>query len=129
MAGLIGAEGTLFSITFKDPDATTLGIMVAIYEIGCFAGTLISFFFGERYSQRACMIVGNLITIVGATLQAVSQKMTQLIAGRIVTGLGNGLNFSTIPTWASEISSHDNRGKMAAYNGWLIIWDVVIAYW
>jgi hypothetical protein len=28
MAGLIGAEGTLFSITFKDPDATTLGIMV-----------------------------------------------------------------------------------------------------
>lgn len=28
MAGLIGAEGTPFSITFNDPDATTLSIMV-----------------------------------------------------------------------------------------------------
>lgn len=28
MAGLIGSEGTPFSITFKDPDETTLGLMV-----------------------------------------------------------------------------------------------------
>ena len=42
---------------------------------------------------------------------------------------GNGLNFSTMPTWASEISGHEERGKVAAFNGWLIIWGVVIAYW
>lgn len=42
---------------------------------------------------------------------------------------GNGLNFAAIPTWASEISGHEERGKVAAFNGWLIIWGVVIAYW
>lgn len=33
------------------------------------------------------MIVGNFITIIGATLQSVSQNMAQLIAGRIIAGL------------------------------------------
>ncbi|KAK7228063.1 hypothetical protein V2G26_000233 [Clonostachys chloroleuca] len=129
MAGLIGSEGTPFSITFKDPDETTLGLMVAIYEIGCFAGAVLSFIWGETFSRRACMLCGVFVMVVGATLQTVAQNMDQLIAGRVITGLGNGLNFSAIPTWASEISGHDERGKVAAYNGWLIIWGVVIAYW
>jgi hypothetical protein len=42
---------------------------------------------------------------------------------------GNGLNFAAIPTWASEISGHEERGKVAAFNGHLIIWGVCIAYW
>ncbi|KAM6528982.1 hypothetical protein FALCPG4_009934 [Fusarium falciforme] len=129
MAGLIGSEGTPFSVTFKNPDAASLGLMVAIYEIGCFAGAAFSFVWGENFSRRTCMILGTLIMFVGATLQTVSMNMTQLIAGRVVTGLGNGLNFSTIPTWASEISGLEERGKIAAFNGWLIIWGVVIAYW
>ncbi|KAF7553413.1 hypothetical protein G7Z17_g3640 [Cylindrodendrum hubeiense] len=129
MAGLIGSEGTPFSLTFKDPDATTLGLMVAIYEIGCFFGACFSFVWGESFSRRTCMVIGVLVMVVGASIQTVAQNMTHLIAGRIVTGLGNGLNFSTIPTWASEISGHDERGKIAAFNGWLIIWGVVIAYW
>lgn len=102
---------------------------IAIYEIGCFAGAVFSFIWGEMLSRRTCIIVGVLVMCVGATLQTVSMTMGQLIAGRIVTGLGNGLNFCAIPTWASEISSHDDRGKVAAFNGWLIIWGVVIAYW
>ncbi|OLN83350.1 Sugar transporter STL1-like protein 3 [Colletotrichum chlorophyti] len=129
MAGLIGSEGTPFSNTFKNPDATTLGIMVAIYEIGCFFGAAFSFVWGENFSRRTCMIWGVLIMFMGAALQTASINMAQLIAGRVVTGLGNGLNFSTIPTWASEVSGLEERGRIAAFNGWLIIWGVVIAYW
>ncbi|KAH6695600.1 general substrate transporter [Plectosphaerella plurivora] len=129
MAGLIGSEGTPFSNTFENPDATSLGLMVAIYEIGCFAGALFSFIYGETLSRRTCIILGVFVMVIGATLQSVSMNMGQLIAGRVVTGLGNGLNFAAIPTWASEISGHEERGKVAAFNGWLIIWGVVIAYW
>ncbi|KAF6789670.1 sugar transporter, partial [Colletotrichum musicola] len=149
MAGLIGSEGTPFSNTFKNPDAATLGIMVgecfvpalrasqnlirilriAIYEIGCFVGAGFSFFWGENFSRRTCMIWGVLVMFVGAALQTAAMNMGQLIAGRVITGLGNGLNFSTIPTWASEVSGLEERGRVAAFNGWLIIWGVVIAYW
>ncbi|KAF2013502.1 general substrate transporter [Aaosphaeria arxii CBS 175.79] len=129
MAGLIGSEGTPFSNTFDNPDATSLGLMVAIYEIGCFAGAVFSFIWGETFSRRTCIFIGVFIMCIGATLQTVAHSMPQLIAGRIITGLGNGLNFSAIPTWASEISGHEDRGRVAAFNGWLIIWGVVIAYW
>ncbi|CRK12025.1 hypothetical protein BN1708_002414, partial [Verticillium longisporum] len=37
--------------------------------------------------------------------------------------------FAAIPTWASVISGHEERDKVAAFNGWLIIWGVVIANW
>ncbi|PSN59329.1 general substrate transporter [Corynespora cassiicola Philippines] len=129
MAGLIGSEGTPFSNTFNNPDATTLGIMVAIYEIGCFFGAVFSFSRGDYYSRRTCMVIGIIVMAIGAAVQTAAFNMGQLIAGRIITGLGNGLNFSTIPTWASEISGHEERGRIAAFNGWLIIWGVVIAYW
>ncbi|KAJ4992481.1 sugar transporter [Stagonosporopsis vannaccii] len=129
MAGLIGSAGTPFSNTFKNPDATSLGLMVAIYEIGCFFGAMFSFVRGDYYSRRTCIVLGVIVMAIGATVQTTAYTMGQLIAGRIVTGLGNGLNFSTIPTWASEISGHDERGRIAAFNGWLIIWGVVIAYW
>lgn len=33
MAGLIGSEGTPFSITFDNPDATSLGLMVGKYGL------------------------------------------------------------------------------------------------
>lgn len=89
------------------------------------------------------MLGGGGVMLVGATLQAASSNMGQLIAGRIVTGLvsgttldpmvvvgvhnrlfcvqGNGANFSTIPVWASEISGFEERGKVAAFNGWLVV--------
>lgn len=87
MAGLIGSPDTPFSRTFKNPDATTLGIMVAIYEIGCFFGAMFILFYGERFGRRVCMIGGGSVMLVGAVLQCTSYSMAQLIVGRIITGL------------------------------------------
>lgn len=62
-------------------------VIVAIYEIGCFFGALFSFFFSDYFSRRMSMAMGVFVMVIGATLQTVSNNMTQLIAGRIVTGL------------------------------------------
>ena len=39
-------------------------------------------------------MLGGLIMIIGAILQATSFSYAQLVVARIVTGLGNGLNVS-----------------------------------
>jgi MFS family permease len=39
--------------------------------------------------------------IIGATLQACAYSLPHLIVGRIITGIGNGMNTSTVPTWQS----------------------------
>ena len=41
---------------------------------------------------------------IGAILQISSYSVAQMIVGRIVAGLGNGLNTATAPVWQAETS-------------------------
>ena len=102
MSGLL--TGRAFTNTFPAIDTTNTGhgssslqgTVVAIYEIGCFFGALICFFFGEKIGRRWSIMIGCVILSIGAALQASSSAIAQLIVGRIVAGLGNGMNTSTI---------------------------------
>lgn len=67
--------------------------------------------------------------VIGAILQAASFSLAQLIIGRLVTGFGNGLNTSTVPTWQSECSRSHERGKLVMIEGALITGGVMLAYW
>ena len=75
------------------------------------------------------IIYGTAIMIVGAALQASAFDLSHLIVGRIITGLGNGMNTSTVPSWQSETSSSHKRGKMVMFEGALITAGIMISYW
>jgi MFS family permease len=59
-------------------------------------GAILSLFFGERLGRRKCILAGCAILSIGAALQASAYSIPHLIVGRIVAGVGNGLNTSTI---------------------------------
>jgi sugar porter (SP) family MFS transporter len=67
--------------------------------------------------------------IIGATLQASSFSLPQFIVGRLVTGYGNGLNTSTVPTWQSETSKSHRRGQLVMIEGALITGGICLSYW
>lgn len=102
MSGLL--TGVAFTKQFPEIDTTNggggssslQGTTVAIYEIGCFFGAILAFVFGERIGRRWSIIVGCGILSVGAAVQTAAYGVPQLIAGRIVAGLGNGINTATI---------------------------------
>lgn len=48
--------------------------------------------------------------IVGCILQTSSFGRVQLIVGRVVTGIGNGMNTCAIPIWQAETLPAHNRG-------------------
>lgn len=52
-----------------------------------------------------------------------------MIVGRIVAGLGNGLNTSTIPVWHSELMKAKSRGKGLCIELAINIFGVMTAYW
>jgi MFS family permease len=52
-----------------------------------------------------------------------------VIVGRIITGIGNGLNTSTVPTWQSECSKSHRRGQLVMIEGSLITGGICISYW
>ncbi|PWY87140.1 MFS sugar transporter [Aspergillus sclerotioniger CBS 115572] len=131
MSGLL--TGTVFTRTFPEIDTTSTGhgssSFTAIYEIGCFVGAIIALLVGERIGRRMCIIAGCIVLAIGAALQCSAYTIPHLIVGRIVAGIGNGLNTSTIPVWHSELSKAASRGKGLAIELCINIFGVMLAYW
>lgn len=72
------------------------GITTASYNLGCFCGAIFCIWIGNYLGRRKTIFVGSVIMVVGASLQACAYSLPHLIVGRIVTGIGNGMNTSTV---------------------------------
>ncbi|KZP12128.1 general substrate transporter [Athelia psychrophila] len=109
--------------------ATLQSFVVAIYEIGCLVGALSNLWIGDRLGRKRTIVLGGILMIIGAILQTTSYSYAQLVVARIVTGLGNGLNTSTVPTYHAECSPAKNRGSLIMIEGSLITFGIMISYW
>ncbi|CAM1510939.1 Fc.00g084520.m01.CDS01 [Cosmosporella sp. VM-42] len=128
MAGIIGADNR-FGRDFNSPDADMQGNITALYDIGCVLGSILCYFIGEHYGRRTILMTGGTIMIIGTAILASSTTIAQLIVGRIVTGIGNGMNSSTAPIYQSECSPAAIRGALLTLQGTVTILGVVISYW
>lgn len=140
MGGILTLESFLDQFPEIDPDraataaeassrSTQQGISIASYNLGCFFGAILAIFIGNPLGRKRMIIIGTAIMVVGAALQASAFSLAHLIVGRIITGLGNGMNTSTVPSWQSETSSSHKRGKMVMFEGSLITAGIMISYW
>ncbi|KAI0787081.1 general substrate transporter [Irpex lacteus] len=113
------------------PDHATLqSFVVAIYEIGCLVGALSNLWIGDRIGRRKTIVLGGVIMIIGAILQTTSFSYAQLVVARIITGLGNGLNTSTVPSYHAECSPASSRGSFIMLEGSLItLWIDFALFW
>lgn len=77
--------------------------------------------------------MGGVIMILGVIIQISAVKghgaTSQFIVGRVITGIGNGINTSTIPTYQAECSRTTNRGLLICIEGGIIAFGTMIAYW
>ena len=128
MANLIGANNR-FGDEFGHPGPNMQGNIVALYDIGCVLGSIMTYFIGEKLGRRSMLMLGGTIMIIGTIILTSSTTIAQLIVGRIVTGIGNGMNSSTAPVYQSECSPASFRGALLASQGTVTILGVVIAYW
>ncbi|KAI1084192.1 general substrate transporter [Whalleya microplaca] len=118
-----------FDVIEKSTRSSTQGISVAAYNLGCFLGAVITIFISNPLGRKKMIILGTTIMIIGAILQTSATTLPHLIVGRIITGLGNGGNTSTVPTWQSETSRAHKRGKLVMIEGALITCGIMISYW
>ncbi|RDW62717.1 MFS general substrate transporter-13 [Coleophoma crateriformis] len=109
--------------------STIQGISVASYNVGCFIGAVLTIFIGDILGRRKMIFLGSTIMVIGAALQCSAFSLGHFIAGRVITGFGNGMNTSTVPTWASETSKSHKRGKMVMIEGAMITGGIAFSYW
>lgn len=140
MAGII--TGTKFNAEFPATDMSlgdthhvtvVQGAVTSCYELGCFFGALFALFRGEKIGRKPLIMSGSMIIIVGVLISVTSfgdsWGLGQFVIGRVVTGLGNGLNTATIPIWQSEMSRAENRGRLVTFEGSVVAVGTLIAYW
>ncbi|RAK95888.1 sugar porter family MFS transporter [Aspergillus ibericus CBS 121593] len=128
MSGIVGADNR-FARDFNNPDAAMQGNITGLYDIGCVIGSIVCYFIGERMGRRTMLMTGGFIMVIGSIILASSYTLAQLLVGRIITGLGNGMNSSTAPVYQSECSPAAYRGALLTLQGTVTILGVVIAYW
>lgn len=121
-------ERTFPSISYGN-NATLQGFTVAVYEIGCAIGALSVIVGGDLFGRRVTVMLGESIIIIGAILQASSFSLAQLIVGRIVTGVGNGMAVAVLPTWNGECARGTNRGRAVLWQLNINIFGIALAYW
>ncbi|KAK9798428.1 putative General substrate transporter [Seiridium cardinale] len=93
-------------------DATMQSTVTAIYDVGCFLGAVSVIWIGEPLGRKKTILLGTTIMSIGAVLQIAAFGVPQMIVGRVIAGIGNGMNTSTAPVWQGETSKASWRGKL-----------------
>ena len=74
--------------------------------LGCLAGAIFILALGDFLGRRRSMMLGGATMILGVIIQVTAQPgpgaLAQFIIGRVITGVGNGINTSTIPTYQGK---------------------------
>jgi MFS family permease len=100
---------------------------------GCLAGAVFILGAGDWLGRRKSIMAGATVMIIGVIIQVTSYPghvpLAQFIVGRVITGIGNGMNTSTIPTYQAECSRTSNRGLLICIEGATIAFGTLIAYW
>ena len=73
---------------FNYPDTGLLGIIVSIYNLGCFTGCLIKMYLRRVMRKKRCIWLGLLFIIIGAMVQTCSYTVAQLFVERFLIGIG-----------------------------------------
>ncbi|KAM5369061.1 hypothetical protein ACJZ2D_009156 [Fusarium nematophilum] len=128
LGGLVAQPSFLDAI--DNPSPSFLGLIVALYNVGCLIGCIITALIGNRWGRRKIIIWGCAIMIVGGIIQSATYGAVQLIVGRLISGVGNGMNTSIVPVYVSECSHARNRGRSVAtqLSIVIVVWRFPIAF-
>ncbi|KAJ5082308.1 sugar transporter [Penicillium argentinense] len=101
---------------------------VAVYELDARPGALTVIISGDQFGRSLAVMLGELIIIIGAVLQASSFELAQLIVGRIIASFGNDMA-AVLPTWNGECSRAKSRGRAVMWQLNINLFGITLAYW
>ena len=85
-------------------------------------------YLADKYGRRAVILLGNLLFILGAIVQAVSSNVAVMIAGRSLVGAAIGYASCATPLYITEMSPARIRGRLVTIQSLFITGGQVLAY-
>ncbi|KAH8692806.1 putative MFS sugar transporter [Talaromyces proteolyticus] len=104
--------GKNFLDTMGNPSSNMQATMTSVYNLGCFVGAMSTIWTGDVFGRPRQIIIGSSVIAVGAIIQTASYSVAQMMCGRVIAGLGTGMNTATAGVWQAETSKMRSRGKL-----------------
>jgi MFS family permease len=93
-------------------DANMIGGFGAAYYGGAVLGMISNWYLPDKIGRLRSIQIACCIGIIGIAMQTGSPNFGVFCAGRIIGGYASGVIFSLAPTYASEISPPEYRGRV-----------------
>ncbi|EEH45061.2 uncharacterized protein PADG_01211 [Paracoccidioides brasiliensis Pb18] len=132
-AGVLGGvlETAPFQDAMKHPSTTTLSMIVAAFLLASWLGCcIVASPWSDRVGRRMWVISGAAIQIVGTIISTASYSSGQMIAGRTIIGIGNGIVVASAPVYIAEITPATSmRGPLIGILMGFACTGTTLAYW
>jgi benzoate transport len=93
-------------------DPVTLGFLLSSGLVGMAAGSLFLTPFSDKIGRRRMMLVALVLVSAGMVLSVFAGDVVQLMAYRVLAGLGIGGMIANLNVYTSEYSSDKRRGSI-----------------
>ncbi|KAE8336660.1 hypothetical protein BDV24DRAFT_168091 [Aspergillus arachidicola] len=124
--------GTGFTLQAAIWAACGMAFILFGYDQGVFSGIVENEDFldtmGDWLGRRKAMWLAMVWVIIGATLQTSAFSVPHLMVGRFVTGIGTGIETSTVPMYQAELCEASKRGKLVCSEPLLVGVGIVVSY-
>jgi len=119
--GLVGPILPLYASSFG-VSAAMVGLLVSSFGIARIPVNVPAGTMAERAGRRALLVGGPLLISVSAILSGLASSFGQLVAFRLLQGLGSALQMTAGMIVVTDISTPSNRGRtMSSYQGALLL--------
>lgn len=107
---------------FDDPQGSMLGLLGALYQIGSLSSIFVVPWFTDNHGRKLPIIIGCVIMIAGAIMQASSNTLGVFMGGRFLLGFGNSFCQLSSPMLLTELCHPQHRARLTSvYN---CLWNV-----
>ncbi|PMD31945.1 fructose transporter 1 [Hyaloscypha variabilis F] len=96
--------------------------------LGAVGGALMLGPLNEAVGRRMAIIVSLILYTIGAGLEAGAINFGMMVAGRVILGLGVGLEGGTVPVYVAESVSRKYRGNLVSLYQFMIALGEVFGY-
>lgn len=103
-------------------------MIVSMAVAGAIVGAAAGGWANDRFGRRASLLAADVLFFAGAAVMASATGPAQLVAGRVLVGLGVGVASMTAPLYISEASPARIRGALVSTNGFLITGGQFLSY-
>ncbi|KAF4613524.1 hypothetical protein D9613_007804 [Agrocybe pediades] len=105
------------------------GWLVAILELGAWAGVLMTGYLADKLSRKYTIVLAVIVFCIGVIVQTAAFGPSSIFGGRFVTGLGVGSLSMAVPLYNAEIAPPEVRGSLVALQQLAITFGIMVSFW